>query len=159
MGLENHDPFGPKWEWLSRDLLAAQSIQRFKKQLDLLLKWGPTDHWSAEEKDRVRNKISFQTFRHYLESGDWGEELSWQLVGRWLNALDAREKGLMKPPEVPFSKAEKMAAKKIARNRMRKRQCETCSSESESEWEPTEADWDNDQNETPVMVDPEEEDY
>lgn len=49
------------------------------------------DKWSEEECEWRRESLTLMTFVDYLRSGAWGEEMDWQLVGRWLNTYELRE--------------------------------------------------------------------
>lgn len=108
VGLENCDPFVGEAEWNKRKARERTSITTFHMQMDYYLTWSQyVRGWAEDDKEACRNKVTFQTFRDYLEEGNWGEELSWQLVGRWLNALDRREKGVMKTHDFPGPKKRK----------------------------------------------------
>lgn len=108
VGLEDCDPFASNFDWACRDSRATTAARTFDQVLERRLAdtWA-VKSWSNDDKDRLREHVELMTFREYLESGDWGEEFSWQLVGRWLNALDLRERGLMKTPVLPGSKKPK----------------------------------------------------
>jgi hypothetical protein len=142
VGLENLDPFASERSWDLSKALETKAVSTFKKELNHQLTWWPLHTWPEEDRDRVRSKVTFQSLRGYLRIGDWGEEFSWQLVGRWLNALAARRSGKMKTPVIRLTKAEKAAAKKARRKRKRKDETET---ESESEWDSEVDGWGSDE--------------
>ncbi|GMK57818.1 hypothetical protein CspeluHIS016_0406520 [Cutaneotrichosporon spelunceum] len=135
VGLEVRDPFAPEWEWNQRELRESNAILHFEDDLEQYIRqWFTHPDWTAAEKDRFRNRITYQTLRDYLENGDWGEELNWALVGRWLNALDARENGRMTTPVLPGIRRGKKVPRKALAKRKRKYESET---ETESEVEIT----------------------
>ncbi|BEJ12916.1 hypothetical protein CspHIS471_0300900 [Cutaneotrichosporon sp. HIS471] len=134
VGLEVRDPFAPESEWYLHEVRQAVARTQFRNELERQFGcWPISTAWSAEDKDRVRNKVTFQTLRDYLEHGDWGEELGQELVGRWLNALDARENGRMITPALPGAKRGKTAPKKATTKRNRRKRKYESDTEPEAE--------------------------
>lgn len=165
VGLEDWDPFSSA-NWEIFEDRESRNITEFKRQLDSVMNRNFLPHWTSDDKEACRNKFTYQTFRDYLQHGDWGEEFSWQLVGRWLNALELSEKGLMKTPVLPGSKKKtKVVKKAVGKKRKRKRNRYETETESEIDFTDDESDW-GDEGETEVavkaeMAEPEtdEEDY
>ncbi|CAK9782740.1 hypothetical protein CC85DRAFT_285607 [Cutaneotrichosporon oleaginosum] len=96
VGLEDANPFAKKEHWDVRAQRREIFEQALKTKLDCLLNNGfRFTKWSNSEREWRRESLRLTTFADYLRSGEWGEEMDWQLVGRWLNTCELREKGLL----------------------------------------------------------------
>lgn len=96
IGLEDANPFAMPDHWAARSERRVVFEKAFRAKLETLLssnyRYGK---WTDEQRDWRRETISLVTFTDYLKSGEWGEEMDWQLVGRWLNTYELREQGML----------------------------------------------------------------
>jgi len=98
VGLEDANPFAlVKEHWKNRDIRAGEvkdslltEADRHFDTADDFTSW--TWQWSAADRAIIRSRYKFMTFKDYLETGQWRDELDFHLVGRWLNEYDRRDR-------------------------------------------------------------------
>ncbi|BEI94315.1 uncharacterized protein CcaverHIS019_0607740 [Cutaneotrichosporon cavernicola] len=92
VGLEDANPFAKAEHWDARVERRKLFEDEFRETLEGTML---VDHrfgvWNGEEREWRCESITLTTFADYLRSGAWGEEMDWQLVGRWLNSYELRE--------------------------------------------------------------------
>lgn len=118
VGLEEANPFASELHWSERHLRATEEADSLRAYLNRLMDgmggrpgaWDRSATWDDASRRRRQATVHVRTLRDYFESGEWGEELSWQVVGSWLNAYCAREaedaaatatQGRCGPPQAP----------------------------------------------------------
>jgi hypothetical protein len=112
VGLEDANPFAKKEHWEVRAERREVFEKAFGDKLDALMSSSYRfREWSEEEREWRRESVTLTTFADYLRSGSWGEEMDWQLVGRWLNTYELREQDalgtLARKSKVPKGRGRK----------------------------------------------------
>lgn len=119
VGLEDANPFAMPDHWAARAERKEVFEKAFNDKLEALMttsfRYGK---WSDEQREWRRNSISLTTFTDYLRSAEWGEEMDWQLVGRWLNTYELRECGQL--GTLAVKPKRKAVARKPPKSRKRK---------------------------------------
>lgn len=122
IGLEDANPFAMPDHWAARTERRAVFEKAFADKLETLMttsfRYGK---WTDEQREWRRDSITLTKFTDYLRGGSWGEEMDWQLVGRWLNTYELREQGMLGTLARKPRKGKRANAKgKQARGRKRK---------------------------------------
>jgi len=98
VGLEDANPFASQLHWSERKARGKEEEASFRAYLDRLMR-GTQLHldgtrgeaWDEADRAMRQATIHVRTTKDYFESGAWGEEMSPEVIGLWLNAYYARE--------------------------------------------------------------------
>jgi hypothetical protein len=98
VGLEDANPFASQLHWSERQTRGAEEEMLFRGYLNRLMsgiQLNPdgtrSQAWDESARKQRQSTIRVRTTREYFQSSAWGEEMSHDIVGLWLNAYHTRE--------------------------------------------------------------------
>lgn len=98
VGLEDANPFASPTHWKNRFRRLEAYQKEFMRGLaEYIWTNDHAEEWNEADRHLVLSRVTFTTFKDYLDSGEWRDELDPYTVGRWLNTYATREAAPRRP--------------------------------------------------------------